>query len=463
MATINDFINKLTQTKKPNLGTGFLGTSKPATNNFGGLVTPKPASPVVNQSMSPNGATAPKPTVITPPKTPSITSNPKETFINNLTNTGAPKIDTPTTPTTPTTPVSNPQNDYLEYLRKQFNPEKGATLSTAKESALTRVNEIQARNRKAELDAIAEQEKTRVAPGGLKSGTDQAIGEIGRKANLEGAYGALEENAAVASANLAKDTYNDYINAGKSVYEAEQAALKVKNEQNKPFELSEGQARYEFDSASGQYKKVASVGKTYAPSSGGGTAGSPGGITQAVIANPALYSTLTPTVKGQVIREMQAQGLDTNALTIPSLNNTQREQIDSFDTLKREAQLAKTYLESGLNTGPVASRLSKGSAMLGGAKDFTQYRSSIDNLGSILIKARSGAAVTPQEFERIKGFIPGVNDDEKTAITKIDRFFSELEAAQNNYIKRATQTSQQIASTQNTSTKSGGGDPLGIR
>lgn len=266
MATINDFINKLTQTKKPNLGTGFLGTSKPATNNFGGLVTPKPASPVVNQSMSPNGATSPKPTVIAPPNTPSITSNPKETFINNLTNTGAPKIDTPATPITPQAPVSNPQNDYLEYLRKQFNPEKGATLSTAKESALTRVKEIQARNRKAELDAIAEQEKTRVAPGGLKSGTDQAIGEIGRKANLEGAYGALEESAAVASANLAQQTYSDYINAGKSVYEAEQAAQKVKAEQNKPFELSEGQARYEFDSATGQYKKVASVGKTYAPS-----------------------------------------------------------------------------------------------------------------------------------------------------------------------------------------------------
>jgi len=257
MATIKDFINNLTQTKKPNLGTGFLGTPKPTTGNFGGLVTPKPTTPVVNQTLVPkpntsNGATSPKPTVIAPPNTPSITSNPKETFINNLTNTGAPKIDTPTTPTTPSAPVSNPQNDYLEYLRGQFSPEKGTKLSTAKESALTRVNEVQARNRKAELDAIAAQEKERYTPGGLLGGTQKNISEIGRKANLEGAYGALEENAAVASANLAKDTYNDYINAGKSVYEAEQAALKNKE----GFSLGKDQTRYEYNSSTGQYEKI---------------------------------------------------------------------------------------------------------------------------------------------------------------------------------------------------------------
>jgi len=255
------------------------------------------------------------------------------------------------------------------------------------------------------------------------------------------------------------------------VFEAEQAAQKAEQEslkyqEEQAYKKEQDQfandlATKKFEEDKRQFGQEYALSQQKAASSGAGSAVSGGGsnITQAVISNPALFSTLTPTLKGQVIREMQALGVDTTPLTIPQLNNAQREQIDSFDTLKREAQLAKTYLDSGLNTGIVASNVAKGSAALGGAKEFTQYRSSLDNLGSILIKARSGAAVTPQEFERIKGFIPGVNDDEKTATTKINRFFSELEAAQQNYIKRATQTSQQIVSPQ----KSSSADPLGIR
>lgn len=365
--------------------------------------------------------------------------------------------------TTASTQPAPQEDPYIKYLNSLFNPEQTTKALDTLNSANTRLADIQNRNEKQALDARVNYENTLDTPGGLKIGAEQAASVGNRRASAESAYGAIEEGAAARSAMVAKDTYDQYINAGKTVYEATQAANKAKLEAdrytqertdklNAPFDLSEGQSRYEINPTTRKYEQVASNGKTYAPGSTGSGTGTAGGITQAVMANPALYSTLTPTVKGQVIREMQAQGLDTTALTIPQLNNAQREQIDSFDTLQREAQLAKTYLESGLNTGPLASRTKKVGALLGGQKEFTQYRSSIDNLGSILIKARSGAAVTPQEFERIKGFIPGVNDDEATAKTKIDRFFSELEAAKANYIKRATQTSQQIASPTKTAT-----------
>ena len=68
----------------------------------------------------------------------------------------------------------------------------------------------------------------------------------------------------------------------------------------------------------------------------------------------------------------------------------------------------------------------------------------IDNFGSALLKLRSGAAVTPQEFTRIAGFIPAVTDDERTAQTKINRFIEEMTKAQQNYVTRSTQTTQQI-------------------
>jgi hypothetical protein len=54
----------------------------------------------------------------------------------------------------------------------------------------------------------------------------------------------------------------------KARYESELQA-----KQNQPFELSEGQARYEFDPATGGYRQIAAKGKTYAPSSSGGGVG----------------------------------------------------------------------------------------------------------------------------------------------------------------------------------------------
>lgn len=67
------------------------------------------------------------------------------------------------------------------------------------------------------------------------------------------------------------DIINEYLN---TKYEEDQAVA----EANKPFDLSEGQARYAYDPETGEYKLVASRAKTYAPTSGGTGDGSGVGV-----------------------------------------------------------------------------------------------------------------------------------------------------------------------------------------
>lgn len=166
--------------------------------------------------------------------------------------------------------------------------------------------------------------------------------------------------------------------------------------------------------------------------------------TQQVYDNPALISNYTPTERGKILDEIAESGLDTSRLTLANVNATQRDQVALFDEIENEADLAKQKYATGIDTGPISSRFQALQAVVGRAPEFTELRSIIDNMGSILLRMRSGAAVTPQEFERIKGFIPAINDDEKTAQTKITRFYAAIADAKQNYIKRSTQTSFQI-------------------
>lgn len=165
---------------------------------------------------------------------------------------------------------------------------------------------------------------------------------------------------------------------------------------------------------------------------------------QGVYDNPTLIQNFTPTERGKILTEITNSGLDTTRFSLPQINATQREQVALFDEIEQEAQGAAEIYRQGINTGPIASRVKRGATSVGLAPRFTELRSVIDNMGSILLRMRSGAAVTPQEFERIRGFIPSINEDETTASKKIDRFFQAIAGAKDNYIKRATQTSFEI-------------------
>lgn len=167
---------------------------------------------------------------------------------------------------------------------------------------------------------------------------------------------------------------------------------------------------------------------------------------KSVYENPALINNYTPTRKGAIIDELSRSGADMSRFTVNNVTAGQRDQIAQYDDLFRQGQEAVNILTTTkLDTGPIASRFQAAKSLIGTADpNFNQYRSVVDNMSSALLKLRSGAAVTPQEFERIKGFIPSINDDEKTATQKISKFYNEMETARANYILRSTQTSQQI-------------------
>lgn len=200
--------------------------------------------------------------------------------------------------------------------------------------------------------------------------------------------------------------------------------------------------------ATQQARDIAKVVASKTGSVGGVGTGNGKGVSalaKQVLEAPELLSNFTPTERGKVITELVNAGYDVSSIAAPQINAAGREQIAQYDDLVRQGKQAETLLsEVGVNTGMIASRIRKTGAALGFAEDFTRYRSVIDNMGSALLKLRSGAAVTPQEFERLRGFIPAVNDDESTAQTKITEFYKELETAKQNYILRQTQTTQQI-------------------
>ena len=224
----------------------------------------------------------------------------------------------------------------------------------------------------------------------------------------------------------------------------------------KPVELSPGNTL--VDPNTGKVIYQAPFKPLAGSSGGGGGSGSLSPEAQAVINGTLKLEDLTPTVRGRIAGEL----LNAGYTRTENLNAGQRESIDQYDTLLREAQSAQTILDSGIDLGQIASRIKAGQAIFGGAQEYTQYNSIISNLSSILLRLRSGAAVTPQEYDRIKGFIPLVTDDEKTAKTKIARFFEEITKAQENYIKRSTQTSQQITGGTTQITSGPNNDPLGL-
>lgn len=161
----------------------------------------------------------------------------------------APKVTTPTATAQPKS-----QGAYIDYLKTLFNPEQVKLAQQSKESALQRAATAKATSEKAQLDARKGVEANLDREGGLKSGAQQSAQVYSRRAGEDIADLALAETAAARSAEIANDTYNTYINAGKSVYEAETAAEKVKRDEDyrqaelnkgEGFSLNAGQSRYD--------------------------------------------------------------------------------------------------------------------------------------------------------------------------------------------------------------------------
>lgn len=300
MASINDYISSL-QKNKPTYSSlsGLKGTSPtlPSFNLFG---SSKPATPA--PQVQPAAPAAAAPTSPTPSPTTTAKTQPaaggsrieKTASGGTIEHIGGGKVYS--------NPMDNPA--YRDYL-SQFSPavkssgdtaaaeakaagksgsSSGSTKSTdpylsyleslfdpaALKSARANMEALNERTANEILRARKREDELRENKiGQLKIGQDHLLGENERLSNKS-----LADLAIAKGANM--DVYNQMIGAGKSVYEAKQAQQKYDDERadktkKEGFSLSEGQARYEIDPETGQYVKVASVGKTYAPGTGSGS------------------------------------------------------------------------------------------------------------------------------------------------------------------------------------------------
>lgn len=271
MGSVGSFFSNLFGGAKSNLksGQGLLGNigpkplNKPTTptryspspstaranftNNFGKPVT-KSAVP------SNAGATGTGGTNITPPSgNPSFTGA-GQTFINNQLapddasnkyNTSTGQLNTSYSDyQAPKQPGLEETDPYMKYLSSLFSPEGATKAGNDLTAANTKLAGIQSQEEARSLRGAHDYERLLDESGGLTSGAQASASMSGRRTNAELADLSVQEGAAARSAQVANDTYNRYIDAGKSVYEAKQAAQKAQKEDeryNKEFSYKQGQ------------------------------------------------------------------------------------------------------------------------------------------------------------------------------------------------------------------------------
>lgn len=95
-----------------------------------------------------------------------------------------------------------------------------------------------------------------------------------------------------------------------------------------------------------------------------------------------------------------------------------------LEALSDASQILKTLSEAqgisgNVDTGPIAGRWQSLKQFAGMSSDnFNQLKQKISTVENIMLKLRSGAAVTEQEYKRFLNEMPTVNDDEKILKTK---------------------------------------------
>lgn len=304
------------------------------------------------------------------------------------------------------------KNAYIEYLKTQFNPEQAKLAQENLNATNQRIADEIARNRES-VKAIEGNKQ-----GQLASGQNYDASEESRKSN-----------ASLADLAIAKgynaDILKQYTDAGATLYEAEQAAAQEANaplsledaqtlglpfgttmaearmkgivptSQKEGFELSEGQARYEYNPTTGQYEKIASVGKTYKGGGGGGNGSYSGGMI--------------------------------NSKDLPNLALGEQDNLNLATSFLNASEEMKNIINS---TGKTPRQLETGTD-----SNSMLFRSLRSDMVDILARDRTGAVVGANEEKQFKKIL-GVGGLLRTAKNDTADLFSQLDRAS----ARANQT-----------------------
>lgn len=145
-------------------------------------------------------------------------------------------------------------------------------------------------------------------------------------------------------------------------------------------------------------------------------------ITQSIIDNPNLFSSLTPTVKGNVISELQRNGYDTTNLGTKPLSDTAIKEINQTDYALTSLNDLKTQIQNNLQyIGPI-----KGLAALNPWSKARQVQATIDRVKQTVGKALEGGVLRKEDEEKYKKILATITDTPETATFKIDNLIASI-------------------------------------
>lgn len=165
-----------------------------------------------------------------------------------------------------------------------------------------------------------------------------------------------------------------------------------------------------------------------------------------------ISSLVTKDVRSEVVRRVNNAIAQGNTDLAQEILNTQIDEINrkklgnagvenysQYTTLQSFADELTSMIENKeVNTGALMGRIGTFLGAQGaGFKGAQTFNAILSDMNSSLLKLRSGAAVTPQEYERIKALLPSVDISESANKTRIEQFKKNLTEAQKNLEKRA--------------------------
>lgn len=146
-------------------------------------------------------------------------------------------------------------------------------------------------------------------------------------------------------------------------------------------------------------------------------------ITQSIIANPSLFDDLTPTVRGQVVSELQAAGYNTTNLGVKSLSDTAIQTVaQTQSALSNLHDLRQKILDNVDKIGPIT-----GLAAINPYSEARKVQADIDRVKQVVGKALEGGVLRKEDEEKYKKILATITDTPETAVYKIDALIASIQ------------------------------------
>ena len=162
---------------------------------------------------------------------------------------------------------------------------------------------------------------------------------------------------------------------------------------------------------------------------GGEVPGKISPTTQSIIDNPSLFDDLTPTKKGTVISELQANNYDTSNLGVKGLSDTAIKEIAQTQKALVDLDELKTIMQENEQfIGPIV-----GLQRFNPYSKARQVQADINRVKQTVGKALEGGVLRKEDEEKYKKILATLSDTPETAIYKVDALLSSIQRDIENY------------------------------